>query len=146
MNVKSGRSSQRHDLRQTAEINVTPFVDVMLVLLIVMMVAVPAATMAVKIDLPPVQRDKLPPKAPTFISVLADGRTLISDPVRGQQPTSLAALASGLVLSLGPGARQQPILIRADRAARYGDFMAVVNRLQADGFYKVSVITEDRNT
>jgi biopolymer transport protein ExbD len=131
MSAMPGRNG-RHDLRQNAEINVTPFVDIMLVLLIVMMVAVPVATMAVKLDLPPIQ-----PKAtqvkPTFISVLADGRTLISDPVRGQLPTSLSGLAQGLVLSLGPGARRQSILIRADRAVRYGDFMAVVDQLQEDG-------------
>ncbi len=46
------------------------------------------------------------------------------------------------MLNLGANARDQPVLIRANRSVRYGDFMAVVNELQADGFYKVSLITE----
>ncbi len=137
-----GTGGGKYDLGQNSDINVTPFVDIMLVLLIVMMVAVPVATLAIKVDLPPATPSKEKPKPPTFISVLDGGRLVISSPDRGQQPTDLDHLAAGLYLNLGPAAKDQSILIRANRSVRYGDFMAVVNQLQTDGFLKVSLITE----
>ena len=140
----SGGKKSKYELGQNCDINVTPFVDIMLVLLIVFMVAIPVATLAIKVDLPPATPP--PPgqkvKPPTFISLLDGGQMMIVNPDRGQQKTSLDQLASGLFLNLGPGAKDQSILIRANRTVRYGDFMAVVNQLQADGFYKVSLITE----
>ena len=68
---------------------------------------------------------------------------MIVNPDRGQQRTTLDQLASGLFLNLGPGAKDQSILIRANRTVRYGDFMAVVNQLQTDGYYKVALINEN---
>ena len=138
-----GGGGGRYALGQNADINVTPFVDIMLVLLIVMMVAVPPATMAIKVDLPPATVTKEKPKPPTFISILQTGQMVISNPDRGNQSTGLPRLAADLVTNLGPGARDQSILIRADRAVRYSVFMSVVNQLQTDGFYKVSLITEN---
>ena len=141
-----GGGGGRYALGQNADINVTPFVDIMLVLLIVMMVAVPVATLAIKVDLPPAVASATKPKPPTFISVFPNGQLIISNPDRGQQPTSLDQLANGLLLNLGPAARDQSILIRANRDVRYGDFMAVVNQLSTDGFYKVSLILEGNGT
>jgi biopolymer transport protein ExbD len=138
----SGGPKSRYDLGQNSDINVTPFVDIMLVLLIVFMVAIPVATLSIKVDLPPATVTNTHPKPPTFISVLDGGRLIIVNPERGQQPITLDGLANGLLTNLGPAARDQSILIRANRSVRYGDFMAVVNQLQADGFYKVSLITE----
>ncbi len=137
-----GGPTSKYDLGQNADINVTPFVDIMLVLLIVMMVAVPPATIAIKVDLPPATNSPTHPKPPTFISILRGGSMVIQSPDRGSQPMTLESLAGGLFLNLGPAARDQSILIRADRSVRYGDFMGVVNQLQTDGFYKVSLITE----
>ena len=141
--VGGGGGGNRYDLGQNADINVTPFVDIMLVLLIVMMVAVPVATLAIKVDLPPATETKEKPKPPTFISIRQDGSMLISNPDRGNQDTNLSRLAGDLVVNLGPGAREDSILIRADRAVRYSAFMSVVNQLQTEGFYKVSLITEN---
>ena len=140
----AGGPKSRYDLGQNSDINVTPFVDIMLVLLIVFMVAIPVATLAIKVDLPPATPPPpgVHPKPPTFISLLDGGQMIIVNPDRGQQQTSLGQLANGLLTNLGPDARNQSILIRANRTVRYGDFMAVVNELQADGFYKVSLITE----
>ncbi len=141
----SGGPKSKYDLGQNSDINVTPFVDVMLVLLIVFMVAIPVATLAIKVDLPPATPPPPgapPPKPPTFISILDGGQMMIVNPDRGQQRTSLDQLASGLLTNIGADARDKSILIRANRTVRYGDFMAVVNQLQADGFYKVSLITE----
>ena len=140
----AGTGSSRYSLGQNSDINVTPFVDIMLVLLIVFMVAIPVATLSINLDLPPATPP--PPgqivKAPTFVSLLDGGQLLIVNPDRGQQTTSLGQLANGLLLNLGPDARTKSVLIRANRTVRYGDFMGVVNQLQADGFYKVALITE----
>ena len=141
--LASGGSS-KYSLGQNSDINVTPFVDIMLVLLIVFMVAIPVATLAIKIDLPPATPP--PPgqkvKPPTFISLLDGGQMVVVNPDRGQQPVTLATLSSSLFTNIGPDAKDKSILIRANRSVRYGDFMGVVNQLQADGFYKVSLITE----
>jgi len=141
--LASGGSS-KYSLGQNSDINVTPFVDIMLVLLIVFMVAIPVATLSINLDLPPATPPPpgVKPKPPTFISMLDGGQMIIVNPDRGQQRTSLDQLANSLLLNLGPDARSQPILIRANRTVRYGDFMAVVNQLQADGFFKVALITE----
>jgi biopolymer transport protein ExbD len=134
--VKGGKYS----LGQNADINVTPFVDVMLVLLIIFMVSIPPATIAIKIDLPPAQEN--PPneaKKPTYISLTQDHRILIVD-----QQTSLPRLEADLTKALDkPNPKNETILIRADRLVRYNDFMSVVNQLQTDGFYKVALINEN---
>ncbi len=140
-----GGKSGKYDLGQNSDINVTPFVDVMLVLLIVMMVAVPVATLAIKVDLPPaLPSHELHPKPPVFISIRQGGLFTIVSPDRGTQTTELPRLAADLVTNLGPDAPNQSILIRADRDVKYETFMAVVNQLQADGYYKVSLITEGK--
>ncbi len=139
-----GGKSGKYDLGQNSEINVTPFVDVMLVLLIVMMVAVPVATLAIKVDLPPATPSATKPKPPTFINIRSGGFFSIVNPDRGTTNTSLPRLATDLVTNLGPDASQQSILIRADRDVKYEVFMSVVNQLQSDGYYKVSLITEGR--
>ena len=138
----AGKKKKVYDLGQNADINVTPFVDIMLVLLIVMMVAVPVATLAIKVDRPPATPSLSKPKPPTYISLYSNGGMRIVNPDRGEQATGLDRLAADLVTNLGPGAPNESILIRANRDVRYGDFMAVVNQLQTDGFYKVSLITE----
>jgi biopolymer transport protein ExbD len=122
-------------LRQNADINVTPFVDVMLVLLIIFMVSLPLATSAIKVDLP----EGIPLAGkPTYLSLQQDGRLiLVAD--GAQRQTNLSALGDDLARVLP---RDRSILIRADRHVRYAAFMAVVNRLQTEGFYNVSLISE----
>jgi len=141
--LASGGSS-KYDLGQNSDINVTPFVDIMLVLLIVFMVAIPVATLAIKVDLPPATPPPpgAHPKPPTFVSLLDGGRIVVVNPDRGQQPTDLSHLAAMLYENVGTEAAHHSILIRANRTVRYGDFMAVVNQLQADGLYNVALITE----
>ena len=140
-----GGGGGRFDLGQNADINVTPFVDVMLVLLIIFMVAIPAATVSIKLDLPPA----IPPppgtkvKEPVLINIQAGGGLFI-----GEKPTSLPGLPADL--SRNPTAyyptlppTQQRVYIRADKAVRYGDFMAVMNSLQGNGFNQVALINEE---
>lgn len=140
--LASGPAS-KYDLGQNSDINVTPFVDIMLVLLIVFMVAIPVATLAIKVDLPPATVSATTNKKPTFISILDGGQmVLVNGNTGSQQQVTLGTLSGALFGAFGPGARDQSILIRANRSVRYSDFMAVVNQLQADSFYKVSLITE----
>lgn len=137
--VKGGKYS----LGQNADINVTPFVDVMLVLLIIFMVSIPAATVAIKIDLPPAVNTPNQPDKPTYISIQQDGQIILVN--HGvDQPTSLAGLEGDLTKAISkPDPKQETVLIRADRLVRYKDFMSVVNQLQSDGFYKVALINEN---
>jgi biopolymer transport protein ExbD len=140
-----GGGGGRFDLGQNSDINVTPFVDVMLVLLIIFMVAIPAATVSIKLDLPPA----IPPppgtkvKEPTLINIQQGGGLYI-----GEQPTSLGTLTndlSGVLSKENPGQSptEQRVYIRADKTVRYGDFMAVMNTLQGNGFYQVALINEE---
>jgi biopolymer transport protein ExbD len=134
----------RFDLKQNSDINVTPFVDVMLVLLIVMMVSAPLATKSIKVDLPPAEPPKPtdPKTKPTFISIQKGGDIYLT----GEAPhkTSLDRLATDLQSALHVAdARNETILIRADRDVPYDHFMDVVNELETDGFYKIGLIVED---
>ena len=140
-----GLKGAKYTIGQNADINVTPFVDVMLVLLIIFMVSAPLATVAIKIDLPPAEPPPLNQKVvkPVYINVRQDGNMYVVDKL-----TTLATLQPDLQRAfIDTGVtgdpRTQMILIRSDKLVRYGDFMAVVNQLQTDGFFKVSLSTED---
>jgi biopolymer transport protein ExbD len=138
----SGGGGGRYELGQNADINVTPFVDVMLVLLIIFMVAAPLATVAIKLDLPPAQNNADQNKKPTFLSVRRGGQLFVIAPDKTQE-TPLDGLA-GMLGSVLPGnPADQTVLIRADRDVRYKEFMAVINQLQKDGYYKIGLISEE---
>jgi biopolymer transport protein ExbD len=138
-----GKKGEKYQLGQNADINVTPFVDVMLVLLIIFMVSIPMATVAIKIDLPPAINTPDNNVKPTYLSIGQDGRVILVDKgVDGS--TSLATLDSDLQRALQKAnPKGETILIRADRLVKYKDFMAVVNQLQTDGYYKVALINEN---
>jgi biopolymer transport protein ExbD len=137
-----GGKKGKYDLDQNSDMNVTPFVDVMLVLLIIFMVSAPLATLAIKVDLPPAQETKTPPKDPTFISIRSGGLINISG-----RPTTLQYLGGDLARKFAvPNPQNETVLIRADQDVSYSEFMAVVNQLQTDGFYKVALISEEVRT
>lgn len=136
----------RFSISQNAEINVTPFVDVMLVLLIIFMVAAPMATVSIPVDLPTSQapRTVQPPKL-TIVSLQKGGAVYIGDRL-----TTLDALPSALPASMRvngiPGLPQaQRIVVRADAEVKYEQFMGVVNALQDGGFHKIDLMAEDIN-
>ncbi len=136
-----GGGGGKFDLGQNSEINVTPFVDVMLVLLIIFMVSIPAATVSIKLDLPPAVPP--PPGAkveePTVINVQANGGVYI-----GETRTSVDTLPADLARKLNkPDPTQERVYIRADRTVRYGQFMEVMNTLQGNGYFQVALINED---
>ncbi|MEH6678514.1 biopolymer transporter ExbD [Phenylobacterium sp.] len=137
----SGGGGAKFDLGQNSDINVTPFVDVMLVLLIIFMVAIPAATVSIKLDLPPA----IPPppgtvvEEPTLINVQEGGALFI-----GERPTTLETLAADLASELDvPVPTEERVYVRADRTVRYGEFMSVMNQLQTDGYFLVALINEE---
>jgi biopolymer transport protein ExbD len=134
--------NDKYQEEANSTINVTPFVDVMLVLLIIFMVAAPLAAVTVKVELPPaVAKPTTNPPKPVYISIQPNGRLFIQD-----FPTDVATLGDDLRRQLG--ARRNPtkerIYIRADKDVMYGDFMGVMNQLQDNGFYSVALVGEDK--
>jgi len=141
----SGSGGGRFSVNQNSDINVTPFVDVMLVLLIIFMVAIPPAVTSIKLDLPPAKPPPpgQPVKDPVLINVQAGGGIFI-----GETPTKLATLSADLARVLSADdptlpPTQQRVYIRAQKQVRYGDFMSVMNTLQGSGFYQVALVNEE---
>ena len=132
----------RNQEESMAEINVTPFVDVMLVLLIIFMVAAPLASVTVKVNLPPaVSPPGTNPPKPVYISLQPNGGLFIQD-----FRTDLATIGDDLRKQLGTtrNATKERIFIRADKEVLYGDFMGVMNALQDNQFYSVALVGEDK--
>jgi biopolymer transport protein ExbD len=128
----------KYALRQNSTINVTPFVDVMLVLLIIFMVALPAPTTFIPLNLPPAKAPTSPVDPPTVINIQLDGLFI------GERATSLAALPADLARDLKkPEPTLEQVYLRADRKVRYRRFMDVINALQAAGYFKVALVNED---
>ena len=133
----------KFQIEQNSEINVTPFVDVMLVLLIIFMVAAPLATVSIEVTLPtavapPAQN---PPK-PIYISIQKDGSLYIGD-----FATDIASVGDDLNSQIGQrDPSKERMFIRGDKETRYGTFMEVMNALQDAGFYSVALIGQDNST
>ena len=138
----SGGGGGRYAIRQNADINVTPFVDILLVLLIIFMVAVPTAVTSIKVDLPPARQEASPQK-PVLIAIQASGALFLAG-----QPTSLPALAKALDAQFvaegqaGPR-KEQRVMINAQADVPYEAFMGVVNQVHAGGWTKVGIVNED---
>ena len=144
----AGGGKKRFDLGQNSDINVTPFVDVMLVLLIIFMVTAPLATVSIKIDIPPAKAPTTPSKPPTYISIANNGELFVSFATGPNstvmQPTSLTTMGADVAKSLAvANPTNEQVFIRADPHVRYGIFMSVVNQLQLDGYYKIGLISEE---
>ena len=123
------------DLSENHEINVTPFIDVMLVLLIIFMVAAPLATVDIKVDLPASTAKPAPrPEKPVFLSVKADQRLfLVEDEVKAE--------ALGATLDARTqGKKDTTNFLQADKGVDYGDLMSVMDNLRAAGYLKVGLV------
>jgi biopolymer transport protein ExbD len=123
------------DLEEVHGINVTPFIDVMLVLLIIFMVAAPLATVDIAVDLPsssaePQQR----PDKPVYLTLKSDLSLAIGD-----NAVARADLSGALDAATG-GNRDQRVFLRADRSVPYGEVMAVMNELRAARYLKVALV------
>jgi biopolymer transport protein ExbD len=123
------------ELTEVHDINVTPFIDVMLVLLIIFMVAAPLATVDVPVDLPSstAPQQQRPPK-PVYITIKADGSVAIGD-----DPVPRDALPAALA-SATQGDKEQRLFVRGDKAVPYGYVMQVMNVLRDSGYLKVALV------
>ena len=131
------RGRRRGGNKPMSEINVTPMVDVMLVLLIIFMVAAPMMTVGVPIDLPQTQAQQLSSeREPITISVTNTGAIFL-----GEQPVDLANLV-GEVTSRAVNGTEDRVYVRGDLAANYGAVMEVMGALSGAGFAKIGLITE----
>ncbi|MBX3446008.1 MAG: TonB system transport protein ExbD [Parvibaculaceae bacterium] len=123
------------DLAETHEINVTPFIDVILVLLIVFMIAAPLATVDIPVDLPSANAEPQPrPTEPVYLSVKSDLSLAL-----GEEPIAPDALAAALDAKTG-GDKEERIFLRADKSVDYGSLMDVMNELRAAGYLKIALV------
>jgi biopolymer transport protein TolR len=131
------RGRRRGSSTPMSDINVTPMVDVMLVLLIVFMVAAPLLTVGVPIELPKTEAKELNTDSkPVTVTVKPDGSVYLVD-----KPVELDGLIAALQ-PLTPGGTEERIYLRGDTAANYGAVMKVMGVLSNAGYAKIGLITE----
>ncbi|WP_370675653.1 TonB system transport protein ExbD [Pleomorphomonas sp. PLEO] len=131
----AARLDDGSDLAENHEINVTPFIDVMLVLLIIFMVAAPLATVDVPVDLPGSTAAGAPrPEKPLFVTVREDLSISV-----GEDKVERDALAGSLDAATG-GDKDERIFLRADKTVPYGDLAEAMNLLRAAGYLKVALV------
>ncbi|MDX8507540.1 TonB system transport protein ExbD [Mesorhizobium captivum] len=129
------RETTGEDLEESHEINVTPFIDVILVLLIIFMVAAPLATVDVNVDLPGSTATPAPrPETPLFLTLKSDLTLAIGND--SVPRPAFAAVLDGRTR----GDKQTRIFLRADRNVGYGELMEVMNLLRAAGYLKVALV------
>ena len=128
-------------IEQNADINVTPFVDIMLVLLIIFMVAAPMATVSIRLDLPPATPPTTDePKEPVYITIQETGSIFLAD---RQSTIETLAVDVCAALAVPTDCRQERVFVRAQPDVTYDQFMEVMNTLQENGFFKVGLLNED---
>lgn len=134
---KGGGRGRRRGYRAMAEINMTPFIDVMLVLLIVFMVAAPLLTVGVPVDLPKTNAAPLEAqKKPLFVTVQANGGLYVQE-----QAVTINDLVP-LLLSVTENDQEARILVRGDAQIAYGRMLEVMGTMSAAGFKKVGLVAE----
>lgn len=122
-------------LSEIHEINVTPFIDVILVLLIIFMIAAPLATVDISVDLPSASAEPSPrPDKPLFLTLKSDmSLALDNDTIaRPALPTSLDRATAG--------DKQQRVFLRADKSVPYGELMVLMNELRAAGYLHIALV------
>ena len=148
MGMASGMSGSRGSKRRRSkrhmpmsEINVTPFVDVMLVLLIIFMVAAPLLTVGVPIDLPETQAKALNSETqPITISVNSDGQVYI------QETEIPVEEVVAKLTAISKNGYEERIYVRGDRDADYGTVMQIMARISSAGFKKIGLVTLQEQT
>lgn len=134
----AGRLDDGDDLTEAHEINVTPFIDVMLVLLIIFMVAAPLSTVDVPVELPVAVAKPAPrPDKPIFVTIKADNTIAV-----GEETVSGDAIV-WRIDALAHFKRDTRIFVRADKSVPYGEFMLLMNKLRQGGYLKVGLVGLD---
>lgn len=134
----SSHHSGAYTVRQNADINVTPFVDVMLVLLIIFMVALPVSTVSVKVDLPQSNAQPIKAQPPVIVTLQLNGTVWVGD-----RATTLEGLPAATAAALGSTDTEQRIYLRADEGVQYRELMGVMNRLRAAGYGHIGLVGEE---
>ncbi|MBS0986066.1 TonB system transport protein ExbD [Acetobacter thailandicus] len=117
------------------EINVTPFIDVMLVLLVIFMVTAPLTTVDIPVDLPSSSEAPTPrPEEPVFLTIQADHSLAL-----GEKSITSETLSSE-ISAVTKGNKDQRVFLRADKAVDYGTLMSVMDKLRAAGYLKVALV------
>ena len=133
-----GRTRGGDDLVEAHEINVTPFIDVMLVLLIIFMVAAPLATVDLGVNLPASAVEPAPrPDKPVFVTVKPDLSVAV-----GEEVVSRDTLTANIDAATS-GDKNERVYLRADKAVSYGDLMEVMNLLRNAGYLKIALVGLD---
>jgi len=133
--VQLQQASSDEEMTQVSDINVTPFIDVILVLLIIFMIAAPLATVDIAVDLPASTATRQPrPDKPIFITLKADHSLAV-----GETPVSRFDLARSLH-SVTSADRTKRLFVRADKTVPYGDVMTLMNDLRAAGYLKIALV------
>jgi biopolymer transport protein ExbD len=135
MAIRLGSRSDGDDLEIQHEINVTPFIDVMLVLLIIFMVAAPLATVDIGVNLPASTAPEQPrPDKPVFVTVKPDLEIAVGEIVVAREglPEALDTATNGH--------KDETIFIRGDKTLSYGDLMQVMNILRDAGYLKLALV------
>jgi biopolymer transport protein TolR len=132
-----GRRGRRSRRMPMSDINVTPLVDVMLVLLIVFMVTAPLLTVGVPIELPKTEASALKTdKEPLTVTVKPDGKLYLME-------TEVAVEEiEAKLMAIAKNGKEETIFVRGDRRSNYGELMRVMGRINRAGFHKISLITE----
>jgi biopolymer transport protein ExbD len=131
------RLNENHDdeLGEVSEINVTPFIDVILVLLIIFMVAAPLSTVDIAVDLPSSNAVQQPrPDKPIFLTLKSDLSLAL-----GEETLPRERLQAGLDTRTDND-REQRVFVRADKTVAYGELMTVMNLLRGAGYFKIALV------
>lgn len=136
-----GGGARRGRRALNSEINVTPFVDVMLVLLIVFMITAPLLTTGIDVSLPKTKAEALQvdQDAPLYVTLQADGTLYIQDTV-----VERAELTAKLIAITGEGFESR-ILLRTDEGAGAGDFVGVMGEVRSAGFSNLAIVTDPKS-
>src|SRR5882672_393612 len=133
--IAEGNLDDDDDFGETHEINVTPFIDVILVLLIIFMVAAPLSTVDLPVDLPTsMALPQKKPDKPTYVTIKSDLAVAIDETM--VKRVDLVRLLDAIP---GPG-KERRIFLRADRGVPYGELMDVLERLRVGGYLKVALV------
>jgi biopolymer transport protein ExbD len=132
--ISEGHFDDEDDFAETHEINVTPFIDVILVLLIIFMVAAPLSTVDLPVDLPSSSAaPQNKPDKPTYVSIMSDLAVAIGE-------TSIRRADLVRALDAADANKERVIFLRADRMVHYGDLMEVFELLRSGGYSKIKLV------